>query len=312
VNHIFAGAGRERDPETGMSYNWHRYGDLRTHQWVSEDRVWDDVNSYRYVRNTPTSWIDPDGLTPIAPGGMINAWREIDMGWRTRFADELQAIVDNLTNERMANGSPITDDERFYRGLIAELRNPGYQLACNPRTGEKRWVYSRWRAIAEYYRIARKPKEQRERWERIWGERADINAIIEGGNPGLRSPPPWEDPIVIATPIPAVVHLALRVIDWWSTGPQKPEVPFPGFSEWGRSVVRWGGGRLGGGPADARKRASEITVADAQQLDPQKVELARRFYELVLKHNRANETARARIELLKRIQELQRCNPPKQ
>jgi len=56
--------GREYDPETGLYFSRNRYYDPRLGRFLSRDPlgVLPDVNLYRYVGNSPLTWIDPFGL----------------------------------------------------------------------------------------------------------------------------------------------------------------------------------------------------------------------------------------------------------
>jgi RHS repeat-associated protein len=68
--HIYAYTGRERDHESDLQYNWHRYYDASIGQWISEDTIGfsgSDGNLRRYVANIPTSFTDPTGTTIEGP-----------------------------------------------------------------------------------------------------------------------------------------------------------------------------------------------------------------------------------------------------
>ncbi len=54
--------GKERDGETGWQLNDARSYASTIGRWTSEDPIKDDINPYRYVRNSPTNSIDPTGL----------------------------------------------------------------------------------------------------------------------------------------------------------------------------------------------------------------------------------------------------------
>jgi RHS repeat-associated protein len=58
--------GRE-DDGTGLFYYRARYYDPRLQRFISEDPIGlkGGINFYRYVRNNPAKWIDPEGLGPI-------------------------------------------------------------------------------------------------------------------------------------------------------------------------------------------------------------------------------------------------------
>jgi RHS repeat-associated protein len=70
----YAWTGRDRDAETGYQYNHRRWYDPTTARWLAQDPLGFDAgdsNLYRYVRNTPTMFLDPNGLIPI-PGINVN------------------------------------------------------------------------------------------------------------------------------------------------------------------------------------------------------------------------------------------------
>ena len=65
----FGYTGRELDPETGLLYYRTRYYDPGTGRFMSEDTIGfagGDANLYRYVGNSPTNFIDPDGEEPLS------------------------------------------------------------------------------------------------------------------------------------------------------------------------------------------------------------------------------------------------------
>lgn len=62
VDTIFAYTGRENDPDLGLQYNRDRWYDAAAKRFVSADYIFDDSNTYRYVRNNPINGSDPSGL----------------------------------------------------------------------------------------------------------------------------------------------------------------------------------------------------------------------------------------------------------
>ena len=68
IDFRFGYTGRERDEETGLYYYRARYFDPAVGTFVSEDPLGfgaGDSNIYRYVFNSPSNYIDPDGLFPV-------------------------------------------------------------------------------------------------------------------------------------------------------------------------------------------------------------------------------------------------------
>jgi RHS repeat-associated protein len=65
VDTIFGYTGRYFDDDTGLQWNLNRWYDPNVGRWISEDPAdfeAGDPNLYRYVRNSPGSYIDSDGL----------------------------------------------------------------------------------------------------------------------------------------------------------------------------------------------------------------------------------------------------------
>jgi len=70
VDHLFGFTGRAQDESTGLQNNLNRWYDAKTGQWLSQDPTGfrgGDTNLRRYVRNSPTEFIDPFGLIHIDP-----------------------------------------------------------------------------------------------------------------------------------------------------------------------------------------------------------------------------------------------------
>lgn len=69
VSQPYAYTGRELDTESGLYYYRARYYDPQTGRFLSEDPIGfaaGDLNTYRYVWNSPQSWRDPSGLAAQA------------------------------------------------------------------------------------------------------------------------------------------------------------------------------------------------------------------------------------------------------
>lgn len=76
--------------------------------------------------------------------------------------------------------------------------------------------------------------------------------------------------------------------------------PFKDFPKWGRGTVKWGTGAK-----DAAARAAGITAQEAKALDPAMVRAAQQFYDGIFKQFPGNAAAKARVDLMARILELQ-------
>ncbi|MFM6623632.1 MAG: RHS repeat domain-containing protein, partial [Dolichospermum sp.] len=68
--------GREFDQEIGLYYYRARYYDANTGRFLSEDPIGfnsEDTNLYRYVKNSPINFIDPNGKEALTIGGVLVA-----------------------------------------------------------------------------------------------------------------------------------------------------------------------------------------------------------------------------------------------
>ena len=74
IDFRFGYTGRETDEETGLSYYRSRYYDPNINRFISEDTIGfagGDANLYRYVGNSPTNFIDPDGQQACFSPGVL-------------------------------------------------------------------------------------------------------------------------------------------------------------------------------------------------------------------------------------------------
>jgi RHS repeat-associated protein len=69
LDEAFAYTGRLFDKDTGLQNNLNRWYDPKLGRFLSEDPIEADVNSYRYVGNSPVNGVDPSGLQP--PGEVL-------------------------------------------------------------------------------------------------------------------------------------------------------------------------------------------------------------------------------------------------
>ena len=61
-------AGKDLDPDTGLTYHWNRWRSEDGSTFISEDPIQDGTNFYGYAGNSPLCFLDPTGLTDAAPG----------------------------------------------------------------------------------------------------------------------------------------------------------------------------------------------------------------------------------------------------
>ena len=73
--------GQYEDAETGLYYNRHRYYDPEAGRYVTQDPIGliGGVNLYSYVAS-PTTWIDPVGLSPQSPARLLKNISELRAG----------------------------------------------------------------------------------------------------------------------------------------------------------------------------------------------------------------------------------------
>jgi RHS repeat-associated protein len=77
----FQYTGRDFDPETGLKHYRARYYDSSVGRFISEDpnRFLSGSNFYSYVKNGPTTLVDPFGMVGSHPAGLDQAWNEARM-----------------------------------------------------------------------------------------------------------------------------------------------------------------------------------------------------------------------------------------
>ena len=72
--------GKWFDRATGLQWNVNRWYNPAIQRWMSEDIIWDGVNKYAYVGNSPTKYIDPSGLASEEPQGYLGGVRDVLLG----------------------------------------------------------------------------------------------------------------------------------------------------------------------------------------------------------------------------------------
>ena len=96
--------GRELDPESGLNYYRARYYDSAVGRFDGEDPlglVAGDENLYRYVGNSPTNFLDPEGLqaVPVPGGGLAPPLPPITIPGspdNQRWVDAVKDLLDKL------------------------------------------------------------------------------------------------------------------------------------------------------------------------------------------------------------------------
>jgi RHS repeat-associated protein len=74
ITNPFQYTGRDYDPETGLQYYRTRYFDPTIGRFINEDMAHFEggLNFYRYVKNSPTRFLDPFGLAQVNPQDMAS------------------------------------------------------------------------------------------------------------------------------------------------------------------------------------------------------------------------------------------------
>jgi RHS repeat-associated protein len=126
VDCLFGWTGRAYDTATGLQNNVNRWYDAKVGRWASEDPdgfTAGDANTYRYVGNSPTNWIDPSGLDDKPPvGGPDNGYNGTGT-WQFKNKKDLIKFLTQLLNANQP-GFPANWVETAENGCIglANLR----------------------------------------------------------------------------------------------------------------------------------------------------------------------------------------------
>jgi RHS repeat-associated protein len=70
----YAFTGREWDPEIGLYFFRARYYDPKVGRFLSEDSIRDGLNTYAYVANAPSRFVDPSGLLKTKIRWTVDQW----------------------------------------------------------------------------------------------------------------------------------------------------------------------------------------------------------------------------------------------
>ena len=101
--------GRERDKETGLSYNRARYYDTATGCFISQDPIGflaSDSNLSRYIFNDPVNRIDPSGLHAQFDDGFTEITRFVEGGGGSGGG----GLDDGIPSVRIGPGSSLNNE----------------------------------------------------------------------------------------------------------------------------------------------------------------------------------------------------------
>ncbi len=79
--------GKDIDPETGLTYHWHRWRSEDGASFISEDPARDGINWYGYAGANPLRWIDPTGLYYTDPANDPD-WTNTNGIWHPKTLDD--------------------------------------------------------------------------------------------------------------------------------------------------------------------------------------------------------------------------------
>ena len=109
---LFGYTGKPFEATTQLQNNWHRWYSSKLGRWLSEDPVGfnaGDVNLYRYVGNSSTNSIDPDGLDIIQSTGMPEAdpaaeYRDSSFGKDLTWSELATRTIRNTNSTTRVSG----------------------------------------------------------------------------------------------------------------------------------------------------------------------------------------------------------------
>jgi RHS repeat-associated protein len=136
--------GKESDPETGLHYFHARFDNNRFYRFQTPDphnaganladpQTW---NMYAYVRNNPTTLIDPSGLNPAEPTGGSNGslYREAgDTLYFFETPEGEEAEEESLSQEKAQNDNPPQQQPAQNQ---ADAQKPPQPAPTDPQTGK--------------------------------------------------------------------------------------------------------------------------------------------------------------------------------
>jgi RHS repeat-associated protein len=94
--------GKRFDRATGLQWNLNRWYNPAIQRWMSEDIIWDGVNKYAYVGNSPTMYIDPSGLASEEPQGYLGGVRDVLLGLGDAATGTVEGVRWIVTHPRDA------------------------------------------------------------------------------------------------------------------------------------------------------------------------------------------------------------------
>ena len=121
--------GQQLDPETGLSYNRHRYYDATTGRFISNDPIGlaGGLNLHQYAPN-PIVWVDPLGLRCDSPSQKL-----------ARKLRALQKAQDSAANVRtLPDGRVRYYDQEIPSAKPGPTRGRSHVTEWNPQTGQVR------------------------------------------------------------------------------------------------------------------------------------------------------------------------------
>jgi len=130
VDTLFLFTARPYDPDTFLQYNWHRWCDLGTGRWMSEDPIGfgaPDANLYRYVTNNSTNATDPTGffLRPSQIQWLLKPYKKAQKD--ALPAGKAKAVLTNLKRRILVDyGENVKRANDFVWGVPQTSASEGF------------------------------------------------------------------------------------------------------------------------------------------------------------------------------------------